>query len=69
MWQIFQKILTNKLTPNQCLVLYGIHKKIAVNVGGDEDLDYLLNEEFIVDGKLTAKSKKIIIEIDNLCVT
>ena len=68
MWQIFQKILTNKLTPNQCLVLYGIHKKIAVNVGGDEDLKYLLDEGFIVDGKLTAKSKKIIIEIDNYFV-
>ena len=68
MWQIFQKILTNKLTPNQCLILYGIHKKIAVNVGVDEDLKYLLDEGFILDNKLTAKSKKIIIEIDNYFV-
>jgi len=69
MWEIFQKILKNKLTPNQAYLLFGIKQKTAVlskiDVQLDElvDLGFLIKEEKIY--KLTPQSKAFIAHLDN----
>ena len=77
MWQIFQKIVANKLTPNQCLILYGLSKRISTGIGNQDDYDNLIKEGFtkldsvetstglVKHYPLTQKGKKLIIELDN----
>ena len=69
MWEIFQKILKNKLTPNQAYLLFGIKQKTAVLSKIDPQFDELVNLGFLVKEdkvyKLTHQSKAFIAHLDN----
>ena len=66
MWQIFQKILVNKITPNQCLLLYGIYKKVTTGVEDDNDYTNLLDKGFIDENKVISnEGRKLMIQLDN----
>lgn len=66
MWQIFQKILVNKITPNQCLLLYSIYKKVTTGLEKDDDYASLLSRGFIDENKvISSEGKKLMIQLDN----
>lgn len=66
MWQIFQKILVNKITPNQCLLLYSIYKKVTTGLEKDDDYASLLNRGFIDENKvISSEGRKLMIQLDN----
>ena len=71
MLELFQKILKDKLTPNQLLLLYGIQNSISFPVENKkEDATKLIDEGCLVYKKpkfsLTAKGKKICAKYNNL---
>ena len=69
MWEIFQKILKNKLTPNQAAILFGMKLKIALPKILKEDKDALVEAGYITLEKeiykLTPKAKIFIAHLDN----
>lgn len=69
MWELFQKILKEKLTPNQTLILFGMKNKISLPLAKPEDKEALLNLDYLnlEDGvyKLTPKAKLFMVKLDN----
>tara|TARA_B110000977_G_scaffold21200_1_gene25343 strand:- start:15332 stop:15928 length:597 start_codon:yes stop_codon:yes gene_type:complete len=71
MWELLQKIIAERLTPNQCLLLYSLKEKTQVKLPNlPEDLQALLEEGFItkeLDNPyiITTKGKTFITKYDN----
>ena len=69
MWELFQKILKNKLTPNQALLLFGMKQKTAIPSKLNIDIDDLVTQGFLVYEnevyKLTPQAKSFIAHLDN----
>ncbi len=61
MWELFQQILQEKMTPNQFLVLYGMKKSLSIPLDNIQDEVKSLHKlELLKDNKLTAKGKRTI---------
>tara|TARA_B110000503_G_scaffold17298_1_gene25033 strand:+ start:1244 stop:1834 length:591 start_codon:yes stop_codon:yes gene_type:complete len=69
MWELFQIIFKNKLTPNQAAILFGMKLKIGIPKILQSDKDALVGSNYITlkDGKyeLTSDAKSFIIHLDN----
>jgi hypothetical protein len=73
MWELFQQMLKEGMTPNQFLILYGIKKSLSLRLPDTEDaVMHLAAEGFIkLDKKsnikfnLTVKGKKVISKFEN----
>tara|TARA_R110002051_G_scaffold294404_1_gene359674 strand:- start:1826 stop:2416 length:591 start_codon:yes stop_codon:yes gene_type:complete len=69
MWELFQKILKEKLTPNQVLILFGMKQKVSVPTMSKFEIDsmvrsgYLNLEDDIY--KLTPQAKLLMVRLDN----
>ena len=69
MWELFQQILQEKMTPNQFLVLYGIKKSLSLPLDNVADEVKKLEElGFIQDKNITVKGKKVITRFENYFV-
>ena len=73
MWEIFQKITEEKITPNQMLLLYSIKEKTQVPILQPKDeLPNLIQQGFVerVESlySLTPKAKLLITKLDNYFV-
>ena len=73
MWELFQQILKEKMTPNQFLILYGIKKSLSLPLPDvDDAVLHLASQGFIkLDKKsiikvnLTVKGERIISRFEN----
>ena len=69
MWELFQKILKEKLTPNQTLILFGMKNKVALPLSKQEDKEALVNLGYLnLEGdvyKLTPQAKLFMVRLDN----
>lgn len=66
MWELFQQILQQKMTPDQFLILYGIKKSLSLPLNNVPDqIKHLEKEGFIKDNELTLKGKKVIVKFEN----
>ena len=69
MWELFQIMLKNNLTPNQVLLLFGIKQGVALpQVTTDDKLDLeKLGFLILENGKYTmsAEAKSLIVHLDN----
>jgi len=66
MWELFQEILKEKMTPDQFLVLYGIKKGLSLPLPNvNEQVAELTKLEMLENGELTSKGKKIIVRFEN----
>ena len=69
MWELFQKILKEKMSPNQCLILFGMKQGVSSTANTKLDKDVLVSNGFLIieDGKykLTVKAKGIMSRLDN----
>ena len=73
MWEILQKILQDKITPNQLMLLYAFDKSISVpQINPDLELRGLIKAEYItkIDDKytITLTGKKIMVKYNNYFV-
>ena len=69
MWELFQQMLKEKITPDQFLVLYGIKKSLSLPMANVNENVKILNHQGFLDGnKLTVKGKKIIAKFENYFV-
>ncbi len=73
MWELFQKILAEKITPNQMLLIYGMKEKIQIgSLKSEDELPGLISEGFIEKQEssytLTPKAKALITKLDNYFV-
>lgn len=73
MWEIFQKITEEKITPNQMLLLYSIKEKTQVPILQPKDeLPNLIQQGFVEKTEslysLTPKAKLLITKLDNYFV-
>lgn len=69
MWELFQKMLKNNLTPNQVITLFGMREGVSLPITTNDDKKALVDNNYIelTDGvyKLTRHGKLIIINLDN----
>ena len=67
MWELFQQILKEKMTPNQFLILYGIKKSLSLPLPDNKsDVQQLKSLGFIEqDGSLSIKANKVIARFEN----
>ena len=65
MWELFQKVLRHGITPNQCFLLFSIHKNTTPSTYIKEDYDVLVEQGYIKDKELTQDALKIIAQLDN----
>jgi hypothetical protein len=74
MWELLQKILKDKITPNQLLLLYSIHERISVpQIKPLSEVGYLVKAGYVVQHKkenkrsytITRDGKSIIRKYDN----
>ena len=71
MWEFLQKILDADITPNQCLLLFGIKEKTQVKaINSLEELKGLIKAEFVEQQenksyKITPKGKAFMVKMDN----
>ena len=70
MWELFQQILKEKMTPNQFLILYGIKKSLSLPLPNNKsEVQELKKLDFIKEnGELTIKAKKVITRFENYFV-
>ena len=69
MWELFQQILKEKITPDQFLVLYGIKKSLSLPLDNvSESVENLKKKGFIDDDGITIKGKKVISKFENYFV-
>ena len=72
MWELFQKILKNKITPNQTLILFGMKQGVSLPQTTEEDKKALVDSDFVeLDNgvyKLTRHGKAFIVSLDNYFV-
>jgi|TARA_R100000149_G_C5873705_1_gene137457 hypothetical protein len=65
MWELFQKVLRNGITPNQCFLLFSIHNNTTPSTYIEEDYNVLVEQGYIKDKELTQDALKIIAQLDN----
>ena len=69
MWELFQQILQEKMTPDQFLVLYGIKKSLSLPLTSyinGESVKHLKQEGFLYEnGEVSVKGKKVIAKFEN----
>ncbi len=69
MWELFQKILKSKITPNQLQILFGIRLGVSLPYITKEDVLNLISEKYLIkkDSKfvLTSKAKLFLVRMDN----
>ena len=67
MWELFQQILKEKMTPNQFLILYGIKKSLSLPLPDNKsDVQQLKSLGFIEqDGSLSISANKVIARFEN----
>ena len=67
MWELFQQILKEKMTPNQFLILYGIKKSLSLPLPDNQsDVQQLKSLGFIEqDASLSIKANKVIARYEN----
>ena len=67
MWELFQQILKEKMTPNQFLILYGIKKSLSLPLPDNKsDVQQLKSLGFIEqDGSLSINANKVIARFEN----
>ncbi len=65
MIELFNKILNEGLTPNQCYLLFSIKNKTTPNTYSPEDYKTLIKLGYIKDKKLTNKASSFIKTLDN----
>ena len=70
MWELFQQILKEKMTPNQFLILYGIKKSLSLPLPDNKsDVQQLKSLGFIEqDGSLSIYANKVIARFENYFV-
>ena len=67
MWELFQKIQTYNITPNQCMLLFAFSEGITPSTYNKEDHQILIDAGYL-DSKnnfITPESRKIIITLNN----
>lgn len=69
MWELFQKILKQKVTPNQALILFGMKQKVSLPTSNRDDKDALVARGFLTyDGtlyKITPEGRAFCATLDN----
>lgn len=69
MWELFQKIMKEKITPNQALILFGMKQGVSLPNSLSEDKEYLLKMNMLTleDGlyKMTPDAKAFCAKLDN----
>lgn len=69
MWELFQQILQEKMTPDQFLVLYGIKKSLSLpltSYTNGESVKHLKEEGFLYEnGQVSIKGKRVIAKFEN----
>tara|TARA_B100001778_G_C18362960_1_gene527266 strand:- start:108 stop:701 length:594 start_codon:yes stop_codon:yes gene_type:complete len=70
MWELFQKILAAKLTPNQALILFAMKQKVALPNTSTLDKHALVDEGMLIkqdDGKyiMSPNAKVLCVRLDN----
>lgn len=69
MWELFQKIMKVKITPNQALILFGMKQGVSLPNSLSEDKEYLLKINMLTleDGiyKMTPDAKAFCAKLDN----
>jgi len=70
MWDLFQQILEDKISPNELLLLYGIKEKIAIpQIDQYKEVKGLMRTGLVTVNKtkvtVTDKGKKLIVKYDN----
>tara|TARA_R110000824_G_scaffold14820_1_gene62691 strand:- start:297 stop:1013 length:717 start_codon:yes stop_codon:yes gene_type:complete len=69
MWELFQQILQEKMTPNQFLVLYGMKKSLSMPLENvEKEVDKLHKLDMLKENKLTVKGKGVINRFENYFV-
>lgn len=65
MIELFNKMLNEGLTPNQCYLLFSISNKITPNAYSKQDYKTLIDLGYIKDKQITAKAKSFIDTLNN----
>jgi len=67
MWELFQKIQTYNITPNQCLLLFAFNEGITPSTYNKEDHQILIDVGYLdsENNSITPESGKIIIALNN----
>ena len=69
MWELLQKILKEKMTPNQCLILFGMKQGVSSTASSKLDKDILVSNGFLIfekdKHKLTPTAKAFCAKLDN----
>lgn len=65
MIELFNKMLNEGLTPNQCYLLFSIRDKTTPNTYSPEDYKKLIKLGYIKDKELTNKALSVIKNLDN----
>jgi len=73
MWELFQKLLTDRLTPNQLILLYAFDKSLSIpQINAHLELRTLIKEKYIIQTgdvyELTSSAKKVMLKYDNYFV-
>lgn len=72
MWELLQKIMKVKITPNQALILFGMKQGVSLPNSLSEDKEYLLKMNMLTleDGlyKMTPDAKAFCAKLDNYFV-
>jgi len=77
MWELFQKILQNKISPNACLFLFSVKENVSVPfIDASKCIDELIDNGFITyiinqntkQISITDKGNAFLLEIDNYFV-
>lgn len=64
MWEVFQKIIKAKITPDQCYLLFAVNNKVRPSTYNEEDLITLVSVGYIKDNTVTAEGLKLINQLD-----
>lgn len=65
MWELFNLVQKNDLSPNQFFLLLSIREKISVTTFNQEDYNKLVKIDYIRDNKITVKGNNVINSIDS----
>jgi hypothetical protein len=66
MWELFTKIQKYNITPNQCMLLFGLHEGITPSNVEEQDIFALFAEKYINEDKsITAEGNKVITTLSN----
>ncbi len=65
MWELFQKILNYKLTPNQCWILFSFKEGVSPNMINEDDINDLIKEGYLDnDNNITVDGDMLITVLD-----